>query len=119
MKALNFTNLCSDLIDVDQIKKSLEFYNEEFSIEKVIEYFDNWSIDDTRIKDNVRILIHEKDTNITKITLLEDEYCSVYVFNNLEDFWQPIPKTISDFISDCIRQEVDLTLSEKGYNKVY
>ena len=36
MKALNFTNLCSDLMDVEQIKKSLEFYNEEFSLEKVI-----------------------------------------------------------------------------------
>lgn len=119
MKAINFTDLCNDLMDIVQIKKSLEFYNEEFSMERVIEYFNNWTIDDSRIEDNVRILIHIQDEDITKIMLFEDEYCSGYVFNNNEDSWQPIPKTISEFISDCIRHDIDLILSEKGYNKIY
>jgi hypothetical protein len=118
-QARNFTDFCKDA-SLKQIKKALEFYNEKFVIEKVLVYFDNWSlVQDDSIYKNGKILINKHSTEkwTTTITINDD---AEYMFDDQKNCWQALPETFSEFISDVLRYEdFDLILSKEGLSKIY
>jgi hypothetical protein len=119
LPAVNFTDFCKKT-NLEQIKKALKFYNEPFKVEKVLEYFANWTIvyDDSQWK-NGKILTNKHSTeNWETIMTINDD--AEYMFADNENCWQYLPKTFSEFISDVLRYEdFDLLLSEKGRSKIY
>jgi hypothetical protein len=119
LAAVNFTDFCKDA-NLDQIKKALEFYNEKFKPEKVLEYFANWNIIyDSSFYNDGKILInrHSNGKYETLITINDN---AEYMFADNKNCWQNLPKTFSEFISDILRYEdFELLLSEKGCSKIY
>lgn len=119
LAAVNFTDFCKDA-SFEQIKKALEFYNEKFIPEKVLEYFDNWIIvyDNSKYR-NGKILTNKHSTESWK-TIMTINDNAEYMFADNTNCWQYLPKTFSEFISDILRYEdFDLILSDIGWNKIY
>lgn len=120
IQAINFTDFCAAASDLAQIKKALEFYNEEFTPEKVVEYFSNWEIFyDNTFYDNGKKLVntHSNGTWKTSMTINDGHE---YVFGDETNGWNYLPKTMSEFISDILRYEdFELLLNEKSHFKIY
>lgn len=117
--AVNFTDFCKNA-NLEQIKKALKFYNKPFKVEKVLEYFANWTIvyDDSQWR-NGKILTnkHSIEPWETTITINDD---NEYMFDDCVNCWNYLPRTFSEFISDVLRYEdFDLLLSEKGRSEIY
>ena len=100
----------------NQVTRAFSFYKEEFTPEKVIDYFKNWSI--------------KKQPNLKKVTLTNNhsngEWKSKIVINDDaeysfdDDNWIYKPNTMSEFISDCLREEdIELLFSTKAIKKIY
>lgn len=119
VEAVNFTDFCRTA-NLEQIKKALEFYNERFKVEKVLEYFENWTLkeDDKKYR-NGKILTNKHSNGIWETTItINDNF--IYTFAGQEHCWQYLPKNFSEFISDILRYEdFELILSKKGYKKIY
>ncbi len=117
--AVNFTEFCRKA-NLGQIKYALMFYEEKFVAEKVLEYFDNWELkyDDSQYRKG-KILINKHSTEKWKTTITINDDAE-FMFADNTNCWQYIPKTMSEFISDCLRYEdIDLLLSEQGIIKIY
>ncbi len=60
---------------------------------------------------------HSTEDWSTTITINDD---AEYMFADNTTCWQYVPKTISEFISDCLRYaDIDLVLSEQGMVRIY
>lgn len=119
LSAVNFTDFCKDA-NLEQIKKALDFYNEKFNAEKVLEYFINWEIiyDDSFYR-NGKILKNKHSNGKWETTMTINDNAE-YMFADNQNCWQYLPKTFSEFISDVLRYEdFDLLLSEVGHSKIY
>lgn len=119
LAAVNFTDFCNEA-NLEQIKKALEFYNEKFKPEKVLEYFINWEIiyDDSFYRNG--IILKNKHSNGKWETIITINDNAEYMFADNKNCWQYLPKTFSEFISDVLRNEdFDLLLSEVGRSKIY
>lgn len=116
---LNYTDFCELVMPTSgasqKITRALNFYGEAFSPEKVMDYFKNWSI--------------KKQPNLKKVTLTNNhsngEWKSkIVIFDDVEysfdeDNWIRKPKTMSDFISDCLREEdIELLFSQTAIKKI-
>ena len=117
--AINFTDFCKDA-SLKEIKKALEFYNEKFVAELVLEYFKNWTIvyDESRFR-NGKILTNRHSTEGYENSITINDNAE-YMINGHEKSWQYLPRTFSEFISDILRHEdFDLLLSQKGIERIY
>jgi len=119
MNAINFTDFCKDS-DLSTIKSALNFYLEEFTPEKVLLYFKNWTIgyDDDQYK-NGKYLYCKNITHgwVTRIDINDN---AEYTFDEMYNSWQYTPKTISEFISDVLRYEdFELIFNDLAIQKIY
>jgi hypothetical protein len=126
--AINFTDLCKNLKEeIADIKRALDFYNEEFKPNKVLDYFKNWSLkyDNKRYRHGVILTNNNSEGWKVKIwTNDKSEYtfCSGSNGTNKpeEGQWINYPQTMSEFISDCLRyDDVELLFTKKAIEKIY
>lgn len=120
MQAVNFTDFCTTCTDIVQVKKALEFYNEEFKPEKVIEYFANWEIFyDNSFYDRGKKLVNTHANGLWKTSItINDDY--EYMFAAQTSCWNSLPETMSEFISDVLRYEdFELIFTQKAISKIY
>lgn len=124
--AINFTDFCKDKT-ANSIHKALSFYKEEFKPEKVLDYFQNWSLTKSNKKYRNGVILTNNTTQGWKVKVWINDN-SEYTFlsgttgteNPEEENWQYFPKTISEFISDCLRYEdVELLFSKTAIKKIY
>ncbi len=124
IKAANFTTFCQNKT-IDKIKNALRFYNRPFKAEEVPEFFLNWTLkyDDSIYRDGV-LLTNKHSTEKWSCSIMindDAEYC--FGYSKKEDRlslqWQYTPKTLSEFISDCLRYgDIDLVLSQKAIDMI-
>lgn len=127
--AINFTDFCKKNVKLlERTKSALDFYNEEFTPEKVLYYFQNWSMEksDKKYRNGV-ILTNNNTEGGWKVKVWINDGAE-YTFCSGSDGtdkpensqWIYCPKTMSEFISDCIRhQDVELLLRPRTIKKIY
>lgn len=125
---VNFIDFCKIVMPTSaasqKITKAINFYQEEFTPEKVMDYFKNWSM---KKQPNLRkVTLTNKHSNgkwSSKIIIhdgAEYTFVSGTPISEEDYQWMYVPKTMSEFISDCLRHEdVDLLFSEKAIKKIY
>ena len=134
--AINFTDFCKKYVgslpplkDRLRVKSALDFYNEEFTPEKVLYYFQNWSMTKGNTKYRNCVTLTNNNTELdckVKIWINDN---SEYAFCSGSDgtdnpemskAWQYTPKTMSEFISDCLRYEdIELLFRPRTIKKIY
>lgn len=119
---VNFTDFCEDAT-FEEIKRALKFYKQDFVVEDVPKYFTNWELgdEDTKYRNgNYRhgsTLINYHSEGWQSFITVYDNH--EYVFEN-DDACYYLPKTMSEFISDVLRQEdFELILSDIGRSAIY
>lgn len=116
---VNFIDFCKSA-DFEQIKKAIIFYDEKFNAEKVLEYFENWSlVYDNTICRRGKILTNKHSTEHWSTTItINDDF--EYLLGDASNTWSYVPKTFSEFISDVLRYEdFELLLTEKAQQLIY
>ena len=118
IQVINFTAFCRKA-NLKQIRTALKFYNEKFEAEKVPEYFRNWklSYDDSKYKRG-KILVNKHSNGKWESAIVIND-SSEYMFCEQENCWIRFPRTMSEFISDVLREEdFELLFSESGMRKL-
>jgi hypothetical protein len=126
--AINFTDLCKNLKTIADIKRALDFYNEEFDPLNVMNYFQNWSYQKPKTGGYRNgVVLTNNNTQGWKVKIWtndEAEYTFCSGSNGTdkpeEGQWLDYPRTMSEFISDCLRhQDVELLFSKEAIEKIY
>jgi hypothetical protein len=126
--AINFTDFCKGVMDGPRRNQALRFYNEEFKPEKVMYYFQNWSMEKSNHLYRNGVILTNNNTADWKVKVWINDGAE-YTFCSGSDgtdspeknlTWINYPKTMSEFISDCLRHEdVELLLRPRAVKKIY
>lgn len=120
----NFIDFCKAK-PMAQIERAMKFYKKPFNPREVMQYFQNWSMAKTnKYRDGIILTNINTETEKTwkvKVWINDNsEYSFCSGSEEEPENWQYIPKTMSDFISDCLRyDDVELLFSKKAIKEIY
>jgi len=105
------------------LKKASVFYQQEFAPEKIMDCFRNWSI---KKQPNKKVTLTNNHSNgewSSKIIIHDGgEYTfqSGTPISEKDYQWMYVPKTMSEFISDCLRHsDIELLFSKTSIKNIY
>ena len=124
---LNFIDFCVGK-SKSQIESAHRFYKKPFDHKDVMRYFQNWSLSNTLKYRNGWVLTNINTELDCKVKIWINDNAE-YVFCSGSDgtenpekqkSWQYLPKTMSEFISDCLRYEdIELLFNKKAIKEIY
>lgn len=123
---IQFSSDAEFTLKLEQYEKASKFYLKPFNAVDVPIYFKNWTLkyDDSIYKKG--IVLSNDHSNGKWITQLTINDGGEYTFHSMGNSpsesrsWQYLPKTIDEFISDCVRYgDIDLHFSDEAIKKLF